>query len=117
MISEYQEKYLKKFSDFNPLDTKTISTGRLFAGNETGFKKIDKMKITSKLLGERYDSNIFNYNLDSAELKKNTAIQRTWIGYKDASIKTIEELNIDNTKEIILPPIDNELSINVGSKI
>jgi hypothetical protein len=31
-------------------------------------------------------------------------------------MKAVEDYKIDNTKELILPPIDNELSLNLGSK-
>jgi hypothetical protein len=48
--------------------------------------------------------------------KYNSSIQRTWINHKDPAIRAVEELKIDNTKELILPPIDNELSLNMESK-
>ncbi len=31
-------------------------------------------------------------------------------------MKAVEDYKIDNTKELILPLIDNELSLNLGSK-
>ena len=50
---------------FKPIDTKMISQKfNVNAGNETGFKKIDKIKITTKLISERYNG-INNTNNNS----------------------------------------------------
>ncbi len=68
-------------------------------------------------MSEKYNGmSIYIIIIDKDEPKYNTSIQRTWVGYKDAGIRAVENLGIDNTKELILPHIDNELSINLGSK-
>ena len=73
-------------------------------------RKAEKIKITTQLISEKYKSNL-NVTIDCNEPKHNTSVQRTWIGRKDAAIRAVEELGVDNTKDIILPPIDNELSL------
>lgn len=56
-------------------------------------------------------------NLVGSDAKSNTACQRTWINKHDAAISATEDLHIDNTKEIPLPNVDNELSLKIDSKI
>jgi hypothetical protein len=51
----------------------------------------------------------------SQDPKYNTNVQRTWTNYKESAIKAVESLKIDNTKTLVLPPIDNELSLTLKS--
>lgn len=48
--------YLKKFSDFQPKTTQTISKEGVFAGNESGYKVNERIKITTELISEKYKS-------------------------------------------------------------
>jgi hypothetical protein len=59
---------------------------------------------------------VLNLNLVGSDAKSNTACQRTWINKYDAAISATEDLHIDNTKEVPVPNVDNELSLNLDSK-
>ena len=111
----YKDSYNKKEFNGNLIDTKTFNDNNVFAGNESNSKQVEKIKITTKLISEKYNSKIANLILlAEVDAKFNTSIQRTWINKKDSAVMAVEELNIDNTKEIVLPPRDNELSVNIA---
>lgn len=38
------------------MDTRSFHQNHVFAGNETGFKKPEKIKITTQLISEKYNS-------------------------------------------------------------
>jgi hypothetical protein len=48
--------YLKKFDKFQPKTTQTINQEGIFAGNESGYKVNERIKITTELISEKYKS-------------------------------------------------------------
>jgi hypothetical protein len=53
----YHDSYEKKFENWNPLDTKTFQKQSVFAGNETGFRTAERIRINTKLISELYNGN------------------------------------------------------------
>ena len=57
--TNYMANYLKRFDNFAPKLTDEISKNGIFAGNESGFKKIEKIRITTSLTAEKYKSKYY----------------------------------------------------------
>ena len=45
----------------NKLPKETLYEGRNFAGTDSGFKKPEKLKITTKLIAEKYNSELLSF--------------------------------------------------------
>ena len=52
----YKNSYETNFKDFNPLDSRSLNKNYIFSGSATGFKKSDRVKISSNLIAEKYNS-------------------------------------------------------------
>lgn len=87
----YKAHYEEKFSAFNPKTTKDLINNNTFCGNESGYKPLDKIRVTTELISEKYK----NFN----EPKENTAIQRSWEYKKDPAISYIQNASRDSLNE------------------
>lgn len=58
----YKDSYTKRFRDigFIAIDSKTFHRNNIFAGANGGIKKNEKIRITTQLISEKYNSNFFN---------------------------------------------------------
>ena len=90
---------------FKPKSNKMFGLENKFSGTESKFEPIDKIKITTKLISEKFN--------EKGDPKYNTEIQRTWINHRDPGIRAVNDLGIDNTKCFPFPKIDNELSLTM----
>ena len=86
----YQDDFLKRFEEkrFKPLTTQILSSTKTFSGLRSNYVSVDKKRISSLLVNEKYNPN--------PERKYNTEIQRTWTCYRDPAIKAIEDSKINN---------------------
>jgi len=73
---------------FHQLSNNIFSSEKIFAGRRSDYEPIDQIKISTKLIAEQYKKN--------TQLKEETLIQRSWIGYRDPGIKAIEDYGINN---------------------
>lgn len=53
------DTYYKKFKDFKPRDTKSIATSNVSAGIPSDRKNVESVKITTRLISEKYNGIIF----------------------------------------------------------
>lgn len=90
----YKAHYAQAFKDFKPKTIVDFINEKAFCGNNSNVKAIDKIKITTELIGEKYK------NFD--EPKENTAIQRSWEYKSNAAINHVEKvktINKENEKK------------------
>ena len=103
----YHDSYSKRFEqmNFHHVSNKYFALQNKFSGNDSKFEPIERIRITTKLISEKFKEN--------CDPKYNTEIQRTWINYRDPGVRAVNDLHIDNTKIVPLPIIDNELSLSM----
>ncbi len=102
----YKAHYEEKYKDFIPKTICDFKNENAFCGKVSIAKPIDRIRITTELIGEKYK--------DFIEPKENTAIQRSWEYKSDAAINhvtnKVEILNKeDKMKDSCFNIITNEI--------
>lgn len=54
--------YLKRFKDYDLRTTERIKEEGIYCGNESGYKKKERIRITTELISEKYKSKLFKKN-------------------------------------------------------
>ena len=106
--STYYQSYCLKHEKrhFHQSSNNIFSSQKLFAGRRSDYEPINQIKISTKLIAERYKKN--------AQLKEDTLNQRSWIGYRDPGIKAIEDYGINNIYKKKLPYSKSYLSLPIN---
>ena len=114
--STYYQSYCLKHEKrhFHQSSNNIFTSQKLFAGRRSDYEPINQIKISTKLIAERYKKN--------AQLKEDTLNQRSWIGYRDPGIKAIEDYGINNifkkklsySKSCLSLPIDYEKNYGIS---